>query len=163
LGAYPGTVSFAAIGWDHPRSADILTSANWSDAENEFGYPGEVLTTGTAGHGSSSPWDIRATFIAAGPGVKRNVTSQVPTGNIDIVPTTFALLGQEVPAGLDGRVLDEVLTTGPEPGSVQFEVDPIVTSVELEGGLYELTVNRSRVGSTTYFDGSEVRRRSGER
>ena len=163
LGAYPGTVSFAAIGWDHPRSGDILTSANWSDRENEFGYPGEVLSTGTAGHGSSSPWDIRATFIAAGPGVKRQVTSRVPTGNIDLVPTAFALLGQQVPAGLDGRVLDEVLVSGPEPGSVQFEIDPVVTSVEIEGAVYELTVNRTRVGSTIYFDGSEVSRTTGER
>jgi hypothetical protein len=159
LGAYAGTVSFQAIGWDHARSADILTSAGWSDLENEYGWRGEVLTTGTAGHGSSSPWDVRATFIAAGPDIKRNVVSPVSTGNIDLFPTALALLDQPVPAGLDGRVLSEVLVTGPQPGEVVFEEDPISTSVELGGRVYELTLHRTRVGSTVYFDGTDVTRR----
>jgi arylsulfatase A-like enzyme len=158
LGSHAGTVSFQAIGWDHPRSADILTSAGWSDAENEYGWRGEVLTTGTAGHGSSSPWDVRATFIAAGPAIKRNVVSPVATGNIDIVPTTLALLGQPVPAGLDGRVLSEVLVTGPQPGEVSFAEDPVSTSVELGDRVYEFTLHRTRVGSTIYFDGTDVTR-----
>lgn len=162
LGAYAGSVSFRAIGWDHARSADILTSAGWSDAENEYGWRGEVLTTGTAGHGSSSPWDVRATFIAAGPDIKRNVVSPVSTGNIDIFPTTLALLDLPVPTGLDGRVLSEVLITGPQPGEVVFEVDPISTSVELGDRVYELTVHRTRVGSTVYFDGTDVTRRPRE-
>ena len=125
--------------------------------------PPHALRRDQSGVGSSSPWDIRAAFIAAGPGVKRQVTSRVPTGNIDLVPTAFALLGQQVPAGLDGRVLDEVLVSGPEPASVQFGIDPVVTSVEIEGAVYELTVNRTRVGSTIYFDGSQVSRPSGQR
>ncbi len=162
LGAYAGTVSFQAIGWDHPRSADILTSAGWSDTENEYGWRGEVLTTGTAGHGSSSPWDVRATFIAAGPDIKRNVVSPVSTGNIDIFPTTLALLGQPVPSGLDGRVLSEVFVTGPQPGEVVFEQDPISTSVELGDRVYELTVHRTRIGPTVYFDGTDVTRRPRE-
>jgi hypothetical protein len=160
LGSHAGTVSFQAIGWDHARSADILTSAGWSDLENEYGWRGEVLTTGTAGHGSSSPWDVRATFIAAGPAIKRNAVSPVATGNIDIVPTTLALLGQPVPAGLDGRVLTEVLATGPQPGEISFAEDPITTSVELGDLVYELTVYRTRVGSTVYFDGTDVTRGS---
>ena len=158
LGVHAGTVSFQAIGWDHARSADILTSAGWTDIENEYGWRGEVLTTGTAGHGSSSPWDVHATFIAAGPGIKRNVVSPVATGNIDILPTTLALLGQPVPAGLDGRVLSEALATGPQPGEVSFAEDPISTSVELGDRVYELTVHRTRVGSTVYFDGTDVTR-----
>ena len=78
LGGYPGTVSFSLVGWDHDRSADILISPDWTDAENEFGFRGEVLSPGTAGHGSASPWDIRATFVAVGPGIKSFVASPVP-------------------------------------------------------------------------------------
>ncbi len=158
VGAYAGTIAFGAIGWDHERSADILMAANWSDAENTFGWRGEVLTPGTAGHGSSSPWDIHATLIAAGPRFKRNVVSPIPSGNVDVVPTVLTLLGVPVPTGLDGRVLEEALTTGPQPGEMPLEATPVGTFVELEGIVYDLGVHRSRVGSTVYVDGTDVGR-----
>jgi arylsulfatase A-like enzyme len=155
-GRLPGTLSFAAVGWDHERSADILTSPGWTDAENEHGYRGEVLTPGTAGHGSTSPWDIRATFIAAGPAIKSGVTSDIPTGNVDLTPTALHLAGVTVPTGLDGRVLDEVLITGPHPASLAGEGDAVQTFAEVGGVLYELTAYRSRFGSAVYLDGTDV-------
>jgi len=158
LGAREGTVSFAAIGWDHERSADILTSPDWTDAENEYGWRGVVLTGGTAGHGSSSPWDIHATLIAAGPGIKRNVASPIPSGNVDVTPTVLALLGAPVPEGLDGRVLEEALLSGPQPGEMALSTFPIVTSATLGGMSYQLTVHRTMVDSSVYFDGTEVTR-----
>jgi len=157
-GAWPGTVSFAAVGWDHPRSADILTSADWTDAENEWGYSGEVLTRGVAGHGSASPWDIRATFVAAGPRIARGVVSQVPSGNVDLMPTALALLGAEPPEGLDGRVLTEILVGGVDPADVHVESVPIETTTTVDGVGYDLTVERSRVGRTVYLDGTRVTR-----
>ena len=161
LGARAGTVSFSAIGWDHERSADILTSHDWTDAENEHGWRGVVLTGGTAGHGSSSPWDVHATLIAAGPGIKRNTASPIPSGNVDVSPTVFALLGVPVPEGLDGRVLEEALVSGPQPGEMPLSTFPIVTSVDLGSMTYQLTVQRTLVGSKVYFDGTEVTRTSG--
>ncbi|MEQ1855543.1 MAG: alkaline phosphatase family protein [Longimicrobiales bacterium] len=157
-GAYPGTLSFAAIGWDHARSADILVGPNWSDAENEFGWRGEARTPGLAGHGSASPWDIHATLIAAGPRFKRNVVSPIPSGNIDIVPTVLALLARPVPGGLDGRVLEEALATGPQPGEMPLEGMPVGTFVELDDVVYDVAAYRSRVGTTLYFDGTDVGR-----
>jgi arylsulfatase A-like enzyme len=158
FGARAGTIAFSAIGWDHERSADILTSPQWSEAENEHGWPGEVLTAGTAGHGSSSPWDIRATFVAAGPGIKRNVVSSVPTGNVDVSPTVLALMGLTVPDGLDGRVLEEILLTGPQPGEMPLSSSPLSASVEDDGLVYQLDVYRTGVGSSVYFDGTDVTR-----
>lgn len=155
-GRLPGTLSFATVGWDHERSADILTSPAWTDAENEHGYRGEVLTSGIAGHGSASPWDIRSTFVAAGPAIKSGVTSDIPTGNVDVTPTALHLAGATVPEGLDGRVLDEVLTTGPHPASLAGEGDVVQTSVDVGGVLYELTAYRSRIGSAVYFGGTDV-------
>ena len=158
LGYLPGTVAYQAIGWSHQRTADILTSANWSDATNEYGYQGEVLTRGVAGHGSSSPWDIQATFLAAGPDIKRGLISNVPTGNIDLTPTALFLAGAQVPTDLDGRVLMEVLSGGPDAASVDVRADPVVTEVDLPELHYELTVERSWVDGTMYFDGTRVER-----
>jgi len=157
FGTREGTVSFAAIGWDHDRSADILTGPGWSDDENEHGWRGVVFTGGTAGHGSSSPWDIRATFIAAGPGIKRNVASSVPTGNVDVMPTVLALLGVPVPE-LDGRILDEVLLTGREPGEMPLSSAPLSVSAELDDVTYHLEVYRTVVDGRVYFDGTDVTR-----
>ena len=158
LGHRPGTVAYGAIGWSHQRAADILSSANWSDALNEYGYEGEVFTPGVAGHGSTSPTDIRATFIAAGPDIKRGVVSNVPTGNIDVTSTVLFLAGAEVPAQVDGRVLMEALSDGPDPATVEVRFDPVETEVVLPELRYRLTVERSSVDGVMYFDGTRVER-----
>jgi arylsulfatase A-like enzyme len=158
FGTRAGTVSFAAIGWDHERSGDVLTSPNWSDDENESGFRGAVQTGGTAGHGSSSPWDIHATFIAAGPGIKRGVSSSVPTGNVDITPTALALLGAPIPPDLDGRVLEELLLSGPQPEAMALSSAPLTTSARAGDVAYQLDVYRTMVGSSVYFDGTQVTR-----
>lgn len=158
-GALPGTLSFGAVGWAHERSADILISADWTDDPNERGWAGTTLRPGVAGHGTSSPWDIRATLVAAGPAIRQGVVSEVPTGNIDLTPTALHLVGARVPGGFDGRVLTELLRGGPDPSSVRVVPAPLTTEVELAGLTYRLTVERSRVGSTVYFDGTRVERR----
>ena len=135
-----------------------MTSYAWTDVANEYGYRGEVLSPGVAGHGSTSPWDIRPAFVAAGPDIKGGLDSTIPTGNIDLVPTVLELMGAPIPMGLDGRVLTELLLSGPSPEDVVVETDPVLTSAEVGDLLYELTVFRSRVGSTTYFDGTDVLR-----
>ena len=156
FGHLPGTVAYGAVGWSHRRTADILTSANWSDAVNEHGYEGEVFTSGVAGHGSTSPSDIRATFIAAGPDIKRGVVSNVPTGNIDVTPTALFLAGAEILVEVDGRVLMEALRDGPDPATVEVRSDPVETEVVLPELRYRLTVERSSVAGVMYFDGTRV-------
>ncbi len=158
LGHLPGTVAYEAIGWSHPRTSDILTGANWSDDLNEHGYEGEVLTPGVAGHGSTSPYDIRATFIAAGPALKRGVVSTVPTGNIDLTPTALFLVGANVPAEIDGRVITEILRDGPDPAAVEVRFDPVDTEVALPEVRYYLRVERTSVNGVMYFDGTTVER-----
>ena len=154
LGAHPGTASFSSIGWDHERSADVLTGAGWSDDVNEHGYPGAVRSPGVAGHGSTSPWDIRATLVASGPDVKNGVTTEVPSGNIDLVPTTLALMGVDASTPLDGRVLSEIMVGGPAPSSVEVVSTPVVA--QTDG--YHVTVDRVTVGATTYLRGTTVER-----
>ncbi len=108
-GGVPGTLSFEAIRWSHERAAQILFSPDWSDAANAHGFRGRTASTGIAGHGSSSPWDIHNTLIAAGPDLKRGVTLQSPSANTDFAPTFLRLFGIHAPATIHGRPLTEAL------------------------------------------------------
>jgi hypothetical protein len=66
-GSVPGTLSFDIARWNHPRSGDILVSSNWNRDVNDAGFAGKTTDGNVAGHGSSSPYDIHNTLIAAGP------------------------------------------------------------------------------------------------
>ncbi len=76
MGWIPGTLSFSTMMWDHERSSDILTAGNWSDASNKYGFKGVVSLPGVAGHNSTSPYDIKATFLASGPDFKSQTKQQ---------------------------------------------------------------------------------------
>jgi arylsulfatase A-like enzyme len=110
-GRVAGTLSFDVARWDHERSADILFSPDWTDAPNAHGVRGTVASGGRAGHGSSSPWDIHNTLIAAGPDLARGITVEMPSANVDFVPTFLMLLGIDVPSSAQGRVLREALVS----------------------------------------------------
>ena len=86
-GTVPGTLSFDVAKWNHAeRSGEILVSSNWTREKNQAGYEGSTTDGGVAGHGSSSPYDIHNTLIAAGPDFREHVQSPVPTGNVDLAP-----------------------------------------------------------------------------
>jgi arylsulfatase A-like enzyme len=108
----PGTLSFALIGWGHPRAGQVLVSAAWSDGVGP-GPRGQTTASGRAGHGSTSPYEVTNTLIAAGPAFREAAESTVATGNSDITPTLLRLSGVEMPRGtFDGRVLEEALRDG---------------------------------------------------
>ena len=102
-----GTLSFDAARWTHARSGDILYSPDWTDHKNAHGVPGTSASNGVAGHGSSSPFEIHNTLIAAGPDIKQGVTLDVPSGNVDFAPTFLRALGIAVPQTMQGRPLVE--------------------------------------------------------
>lgn len=156
-GVVPGTLSFDVARWNHPRAGDVLVSANWSEATNAAGYKGTTTQGGVAGHGTSSPYDIHNTLIAAGPDFRERGTSDVPTGNVDIAPTLLRLLGLPIPSTMTGRVIEEGLRNGPAPASVR--VERTRTRVRSADGTYELTADVSHVGSSRYLDFTTVTRR----
>ena len=82
-----GTLSFDVARGGHTRSGEILYSPDWTDAENAYGVAGTSASNGVAGHGSSSPFEIHNTLIAAGPDIKQGATVNVPSGNVDFAPT----------------------------------------------------------------------------
>ena len=116
-----------------------------------------------AGHGSSSPFDIHNTLIAAGPDLKRGATIDVPSGNVDFAPTFLRLLGLSIPASMQGRVLHEAFAGGPDPGSIG--VRALDHAVKSPDGTYALTAFFSLVesdGATyRYLDRTSVERRTG--
>ncbi|MGC4084406.1 MAG: hypothetical protein QM736_20400 [Vicinamibacterales bacterium] len=155
-GAVPGTLSFNVARWNHARSAEIMISANWTDAKNSAGMPGNTTQSGVAGHGTSSPFDVHNTLMAAGPDFRARATSAVPTSNADLAPTLLHLLGIAVPASMTGRVIDEGLVSGPAPASVR--VTRRDETARTADGSYQVTAHISLVGERRYLDYTSTRR-----
>jgi len=156
-GVVPGTLSYDVVRWNHPRSGDILVSPNWSDAKNEAGAAGTSTQTGVAGHGASSPYDVHATLIAAGPDIREHAVSGVPTGNVDLTPTLLRLAGLQPLEAMTGRVIEEALRAGPPPDSIR--VEHATERVKTADGSYELAAHVSIAAGHRYLDYTEVTRR----
>jgi arylsulfatase A-like enzyme len=153
-----GTLSFASIHWDHERSADILVDVNWSDAKNAAGYEGTSYSGGVAGHGSLSPYEVHIPLIVSGPGFKKGVELDLPTSNVDIVPTILHLQNIPIPASMDGRVLYELLANQPDQKLVKTKKETIRTNIKTDWGTYELLLERSVTGKYSYVNFSKVTR-----
>jgi predicted AlkP superfamily pyrophosphatase or phosphodiesterase len=150
-GFVAGTLSFDSIHYNHPRAADILVDPNWSDAVNQYGYAGKTTAGGVAGHGTTSPFDIRIRLFAAGPDLKRASRSSVPTGNIDLAVTLCHLHGLTPAPTMAGRVLQELLRNGPTAESVRVERTVHRASTATADGRYEVELHKGRVGKTEYI------------
>ena len=124
---------------------------------NALGITGTTPERGTAGHGTSGPYDIDSTLIAAGPDWRAHATSEVPTGNVDLAPTLLRLAGVAVPASMTGRVIEEGFRSGPMPSSVH--VSHSVETVKSADGRYELTVHLSTAAGHRYLDFTSVTRK----
>jgi hypothetical protein len=156
-GIVPGTMSFDVARWNHPRSAEILVSANWNADKNEAGYAGKTTNSGVAGHGTSSPYDVHSTLIAAGPDIREHAISDVPTSNADLAPTLLRLLGLKIPSTMTGRVIEEAMRNGPAIASLTIE--RATETVKTPDGGYTLTAYFSKAAGQTYLDFTDVRRR----
>lgn len=156
-GSLPGTLSFDVARWNHARAGDVLVSANWTDEPNEAGVKGKTTQAGVAGHGTSSPYDIHNTLIAAGPDFREHAASAAPTSNVDIAPTLLHLLGLPIPQTMAGRVIEEGLRNGPPPSSIRVAHE--TQTVKAAEGTYELRAYISTVAGRRYLDYTEVTRK----
>lgn len=149
-GAIPGTLPLDRAHVDHDRAADIIVAPDWSDRSNTHGYPGTTSRSGTAGHGTLSPYEMRVQLIAAGPDLKGSGRrSAVPTGHVDIAPTLLHLHDVRPPASMHGRILHELLDTGPDPDSLSAGTDAVEVSAPDDTG-YTATLERTHVDGVTY-------------
>jgi len=160
-GTLAGTLSFDAIRWNHARSADILYSPDWTDQQNQYGFPGITRSGGAAGHGSTSIWDVHNVLVATGPDIKEKTVISTPSANVDFAPTFLQLAGVQSSETMDGRVLSEALRNGPRPETIK--VVPMEHTVKTADGSYALTGFFSTVeaGGTSYryFNYTKIERR----
>jgi hypothetical protein len=156
-GTVAGTLSFEAIHWNHKeRAADILVDENWDDRKNGNGYAGTSFSRGVAGHGGLSPYEVHIALLTAGPSFKKNFSSELPTSNVDIVPTILAIHNLGVPKSMDGRVLHEMLLDNKNTPKVKARKEQLTTSVPFAGGTYTLTLHRTILGEHQYVDFAKV-------
>ena len=146
-----GTLPLALVGLDGELAPDVLCALAWDDAPNRYGHRGRAAGLDPqyfASHGGISPWEIRNTFVLAGPGLKAGLEDPLPAGNLDLAPTLLHLLGLEPPPGQHGRVLTEALVGGPDPAVLPVEHE----TAAAERGSYRQEVRFSLVGGTRYLD-----------
>ncbi len=161
-GFVEGTASFDAIHWNHPqRSSDILVDANWDARKNAAGYAGASFSRGVAGHGSCSPYEVHIALLAAGPSFKKSFSSELPTSNVDIVPTLLHIHHIPIPSSMEGRVIHEFLVEKNKQAVPAVKKETILTSAKYDGGVYTLSVERTIFGKYKYVDYTKVTRVTG--
>ena len=156
VGLIPGTLPAALVGNEGPRAPDVAMSFRWSPDSNPSGYVGSISSTGgvpgQGQHGSMGHSELHNILFAGGPDFKDAVVVDVPSGNIDLAPTVLALLGLPPVEGAEGRVLDEALSTGPDPAQVEWFSDLHGTDCQVGDMVYRQQIRLLRVGHTVYVD-----------
>lgn len=134
---------------------DVLVGMKWSMDRNPYGAPGQFVsdggTKGKGSHASFCPTDVHAMLVAAGPDFKSGYLSELPSGNIDIVPTILHLLGLKPAVPLDGRVLVEALVDGRASGLTP-ETQTLEATRSLGLFQWRQYLKYTTVGQTIYFD-----------
>lgn len=97
----------ATLGYTHPhRTGDLVLVADYGWHFNPQ-KPGKPMLPGHHGHDPTRP-EMGAIFRAWGHRIAPGSVAKMPRA-IDLVPTICEVLGIEAPAGVDGRVLGEIL------------------------------------------------------
>ncbi len=91
------------------------------------------------------------TLIAAGPDFRRGTLDDLPSGNVDVVPTLLWILGIKPPKPMDGRVLTEALTIdGPKVGR---PVTTQLNAMRREGKfIWRQYLKRTELNGVAYCD-----------
>lgn len=152
-----GAFTLAQAHLDSPAAPDVLVSLRWNASTNEVGTPGMLISDvsgykpGQGMHGSLSSFEMHNTFIAAGPDFRAGVVDHLPTGNVDIAPTTLWILGLKPPKSMDGRVVLEAMTA-PNVEIKSFEPGHLETTRVLPNSIWHQYLNFTSVNGVDYFD-----------
>ncbi|HLW35150.1 MAG TPA: alkaline phosphatase family protein, partial [Chthoniobacterales bacterium] len=149
-----GTFALEKAKVDSESAPDVEMAFRWNENKNQFGVPGMIdadwqRAAGKGTHATLSRFDMHNTLIAAGPDFRTGLTSELPTGNVDLAPTILAILGINPPPKMDGRIISEAMRTGPAPKSGTRTVD---ATRKLPNGTWRQHLTISHVGDTTYLD-----------
>jgi arylsulfatase A-like enzyme len=157
LGLLPGD----RLGLGGPRAADLVLSFRW-DSTTVNGFAGSADSAegapGLGTHGSASPHELRCTLIAQGPSFRQGITSELPSGNVDITPTVLHLLGLTSNLDFDGRPLLEAFRRTAGPPLTASAPETIDTVCEIAGArrLHRAVVER--VGHARYLAAASAER-----
>lgn len=148
----PPSLGSGAAG--NPNAADVVMAFRWAADKNRFGVPGMIDAdwqrgAGKGTHATLSRFDMHNMLIAAGPDFQNGLTSDAPSGNVDLAPTIVAALGIKSPGAMDGRILSEAMKNGERAKS---ETRTIEASRKFSTGTWLQSLTISRVGSTNYLD-----------
>ncbi len=146
----------------HSQDApDVVVSFRWSPEVNTYGAPGTLVsesqgsnispTSQKATHASLSPFDMHNTLVAAGPDLRAGFVDETPSGNVDVAPTIYKILGAKPPGTLNGRVLTEALNAS-DATAPKVEKKELRAHAKLPTGDWEQTLTISEVNGVRYLD-----------
>ncbi len=115
------------------------------------GVPGMIPALKTADpvagtHGTLSKFDLHNTLIASGPDFRSGSIDELPTSNLDVVPTVLHILGITPPWHLDGRVLYEAMMKN-DAGIPSVESSTLEATREFPAGVWRQYLKTSKVSS----------------
>ena len=152
-GPMDGTFTLEKAKIECEHAPDVEMAFRWTENKNQFGAIGMIdadwqRAAGKGTHATLSKFEMHNILIAAGPDFRNGLTSDLPSGNVDLAPTILAILG--IKSGpMDGRVLSEAMTNAP---SWKSEIQTIEAAKKFPTGIWRQHLTISRVGSTVYFD-----------
>nr|WP_197478252.1 alkaline phosphatase family protein [Luteibacter rhizovicinus] len=110
-GKIPGTLPLGSVHLANKRAPDIVASYDFDAEATVQGFKGTVYTSMSnerGMHGSFSPVDVHNLLLVSGPDFRKNMRSELPSGNVDLAPTLAAALKLDL-GKPDGRVLREAI------------------------------------------------------
>jgi len=149
-----GTFTLDKAKIDDEHAPDVEMAFHWSEEKNKFGVAGMIdadwqRAAGKGTHATMSKFELHNILIAAGPDFQSGLTSDVPSGNVDLAPTICAILGIKSANSMDGRILSEVMTS---PKSAKPEAETLKATKKFPNGTWRQELKISRVGSTIYLN-----------
>jgi len=151
-----GTFGFDQARIDGEQAPDVEMTFRWNDSKNEFGIPGMIdadwnRKAGQGTHATLSRFEMHNTLIAAGPDFHPGLTDDLPTGNVDLAPTIYRLLGIVPQQQMDGRILSEAMMMT-DVSAPKSETKTSEAFRQFSAGKWRQTLEISRIGSTIYVD-----------
>lgn len=149
-----GTFDLEKAKVDSAHAPDVEMAFRWTDTKNQFGAPGMIdadwqRAAGKGTHATLSRFDMHNTLIAAGPDFQTGLTSDLPSGNVDLAPTILSILGINPSSKMDGRVLSEAMRNRQ---AAKSETQTIKTGKAFGTGKWQQHLTISKVGETVYLD-----------
>src|SRR5262249_22830691 len=140
-----------------PRAPDLVMSFRWDPAGGAPGLPGCCDAAdghpGQGTHGSGSPQELRCTLVAAGPSFREGISSDLPSGHVDLTPTMLRLRGVDEAAPLAGGPPAGASRHAPPGEAPALPRGGRVVERSSKGGTARLILEE--VGSTRYVAGLE--------